>query len=445
MKLNGSSDGGKHGAAKKHAAPESGVKSTAQGKSKARAASKSEKIFGEETASLPPELQKRIKKAGSSSAGNVRAHRDDTRYAKKTPPRAKRRALIALACVVLVLGGAVAAYAIWEKPPDVSASGLREPLITPAPANTPSPPADTPKPDKTTEPAPTPEPTPEPNVRREDCYTFLLAAMDQIGANTDVIMVGRMDTAAGTLDIVNIPRDTLMNVSWYVKKAGTMYAFVNGDIEQIIERLGDILGFEPDCYAVVNIKAVERLVDCIGGVYYTVPRDMDYDDPSQDFYVHIPAGYQWLSGEDAVKVLRFRVGNENTGYANGDLGRIATQQDFLKTIASQMLTLGNIPNLPEAIEIFQQYVKTDLESGNLAFFARQFLTMDKEKISFSTVPGQGIGVLGGSYYEIDVDGWVEMINTRLNPFTQDISADKLDILQYESGRGLYATSGKVAE
>ena len=37
-----------------------------------------------------------------------------------------------------------------------------------------------------------------------------------------------------------------------------------------------------------------------------------------------------------------------------------------------------------------------------------------------------------------------MINTRLNPFTRDISADMLDILQYERGTGLHSTSGTVA-
>ncbi len=114
------------------------------------------------------------------------------------------------------------------------------------------------------------------------------------------------------------------------------------------------------------------------------------------------------------------------------------------SIASQMLTLGNIPNLAQALDVFQDYVKTDLESGNVAFFVRQFLMLDKENISFSTLPGAGLGILGGSYYEIDVDGWLEIINTRLNPFTRDIEPENLDILQYDAARGLYSTSGTAA-
>jgi len=437
MKLNGSS-GGRHGEPGKRPAQKTGWRDTARKPSRARTASKAGGVFGQETASLPPELQKQIKKAGSSNAGNVRAQRDETRYAKKPAHRKKRRVWpTVLICLLLIAGGGAMAYTIWEKPPDISASGLRMPVVTPN-AQTAVPAEETQQPEKT------PEPTPEPNLRKDGCYTFLLAAMDQIGANTDVIMVGRMDTAAGTLDIVNIPRDTLVNVSWGVKKVNTILTAVDSDPERFSDKLSDILGFDLDCYAIVNIQAVEKLVDCIGGVYYTVPRNMDYDDPTQDLHVHISGGYQWLSGADAVKVLRFRVGNEGTGYANGDLGRIATQQDFLMSIASQMLTLGNIPNLTEAIDIFQEYVKTDLESGNLAFFARQFLTMDKEKISFSTLPGEGISIRGGSYYEIDLDGWLDIVNRHLNPFTQDISADMLDVLQYEKGTGVYSTAGEVA-
>ena len=149
-------------------------------------------------------------------------------------------------------------------------------------------------------------------------------------ANPDTILVGRLDTEGGMLDVVSIPRDTLVNVSWGVKKISTILNQERNDMDRFLEHLSDLVGFTADCYAIVNLKALEKLVDCIGGVYYNVPRDMDYDDPSQDLYIHIPKGEQHLNGEDAVKVLRFRNGNNGTGYPNGDLGRIATQQDFMK-------------------------------------------------------------------------------------------------------------------
>ena len=193
----------------------------------------------------------------------------------------------------------------------------------------------------------------------------------------------------------------------------------------------------------MNIRAVEKLVDCVGGVYYNVPRDMDYDDPSQDLHIHIPQGYQLLNGENAVKVMRFRVGNDNSGYYNGDLGRIATQQDLLMTMASQFLKLGNIPNLSTAIQVFQDNVKTDLTSNNIAFFVREFLKLDRENIRFHTMPGRLISIRGGSYLEVVIDEWVEIVDEFLNPFYQTITADNLDILQSAGEDGAISTTGEV--
>jgi len=353
-----------------------------------------------------------------------------------------RKLFIVLGCIILVALIGIIGYSIWEKPPETSSEGLTV-VVTPRPAVSEQPLA---TPEQTTDlpeetPEVTPEPTPEPNARKDGCYTFLLMAYDQIGANTDTIIVGRMDTVNKTMDLVNLPRDSLVNVSWGVKKINTILASERNDMDRFIGYLSGVIGFSVDCYALVDINAVQKLVDCIGGVYYNVPRDMDYDDPTQNLHIHIAKGSQLLYGEDAVKVLRFRMGNDGSGYANGDLGRIATQQDFLMAIAEQMLTLGNIPNIDRAIEIFEESVTTDLSANNIAFFLREFLTMDKANIQFHTAPGDGTAIRGGSYYVLNTDGLVQTINDCLNPYYQEVTAENLDILQKNADGSIRSTSG----
>ena len=362
--------------------------------------------------------------------------------------RKLRIPLIALGCVVLFFLLALLIYTIWEKPPETSGEGPKT-QATPSPAVEKlvpeASPAMTAAPQPTATPEPSPELTPAPltSGRRENVYTFVILAYDQLEANTDTILVGRMDIDAGTLDMVNIPRDTLVNVSWGVKKLSSVLASEHGEMERFLEHLSNLVGFTADCYAIVNIQAVEKLVDCIGGVSYNVPRDMDYDDPSQDLYIHIPKGEQRLNGDEAVKVLRFREGNNGTGYPNGDLGRIATQQDFLKSIAAQFLTLGNIPNMSNAIEIFQSNVKTDMTANNIAFFLHEFLKLDKDNVRFHTLPGRGVMIRGGSYLEVDLDQWVEIVNSYLSPYYQEITADNLNILQTDGDSGVVSTTGET--
>ncbi len=355
--------------------------------------------------------------------------------------------LIVLALLVLLL------YSIWERPPEVKQADGPNVQATVQPAiETPAPPVETivpvSDPAETAVPSETPAPTPEPTEqpvktgRKESCYTFVVLAYDQSYANTDTILVGRLDTEEATLDVVSIPRDTLVNVSWGVKKVNTILPLEQNDADRFMEHLGNLIGFTPDCYAVVNIRAVEKLVDCIGGVYYNVPRDMDYDDPTQDLHIHIQKGYQLLTGSNAVKVMRFRVGNDDSGYANGDLGRIATQQDFLMAAADQFLKLGNIPNLNDAIQILQDSVATNLTANNIAFFAREFLKLDRENIRFHTLPGRGVFIRGGSYLEVVLDEWIEIVDDYLNPFYQTITADNLNILQANGAQGAVSTTGE---
>ncbi len=378
------------------------------------------------------------------------------------PGGKKKKGFKKILCTFGVLAAialaAVIGYTIWEEAPDINDEGpvsLTEKDEAPV-KETEIPminlPVAEPQPGEET--SEEPEPTenmseqayqemPE-NIRNQDCYTFVLAAYDQIGASTDTILVGRLDTKEGTLNVVSIPRDTLVNVDWALKKINTVMVYEESEPERFVNQLNSILGFSVDCYAFVDIRAVEKMVDAIGGVYYTVPRAMEYDDPTQDLHIHIPSGYQWLDGERAVQVLRYRVGNGNTGYPNGDLGRINTQHDFLLSIASQMLKLGNIPNLDALIKIFEEHVETDLDVNNLAFFIREFLKLDAENVRFATLPGEGIGIRGGSYYEIDLIAWVEMINEYLNPFSLEIGVHNLDVLSYDSSDGsVMSTTGEI--
>lgn len=362
-----------------------------------------------------------------------------------------RTPLIVLGCVVLFLLVVLLIYTIWEKPPGMKESRPNTPQ-PPKPAISESADNEQLKPkytppviEETLPPEETLAPTAEPAAtgRKEDCYTFAILACDQLKANTDTILVGRMDIADGTLDVVSIPRDTLVNVSWGVKKINSILSSERNDPERFLMHLGNLIGYTVDCYAVVDIRSVEKLVDCIGGVYYNVPRDMEYDDPAQDLHIHIPKGYRLLLGKEAVDVLRFRMGNDGSGYVNGDLGRIQTQQDFLATVAAQFLSIRNIPNLTRAVEIIDTYVQTDMDASNLAFFAREFLKLDKENVRFHTLPGTGVSIRGGSYYAVNIEEWLGIVNDYLNPFIQIITADNLNILQCSTDGGAISTTGEV--
>ena len=194
-----------------------------------------------------------------------------------------------------------------------------------------------------------------------------------------------------------------------------------------------------DVYAAVDLEAFVKLVDAIGGVDYNVPVDMYYTDPAQDLTISLSAGMHHLSGEEAIGVMRFR-----SGYPTADIGRIDTQQDFLMSVASQFLSLGNIPKLGEFINIFTEYVTTNMDASNLAFFARQFLMCSSEDIHFETIPANYWDSINGvSYVSIYVNQWLEVVNEYLNPYDTPVTTANVNILTHSSS-GFYSTTGSIA-
>ena len=175
-----------------------------------------------------------------------------------------------------------------------------------------------------------------------------------------------------------------------------------------------------------------ELVDAIGGVEFDVPVNMYYDDPYQDLHIHIDKGLQTLNGENAVKVLRFR-----HSYAGGDLQRITVQQDFLKALAKQMLDLGNIPNLSKAVKIYEERVQTNLTTGNIAFYVNEFLKTDMDNIQFMTLPNTTTSINGGSFVNVTVSEWLEMVNEYLNPFYTQVTESNVSIKNYYNGNYTY--------
>ena len=263
--------------------------------------------------------------------------------------------------------------------------------------------------------------------RKEDFFTILVGGLDDENGGSDTNMLVALDAAGGTINVVSLPRDTLLNVDWTVKKLNNAYH--HGGIDGTMAQISNLLGIPVDYYITVDLQAFVELVDAIDGVDFEVPLDMDYDDPYQDLHIHIEAGMQHLNGEQALQVVRWRQNNDGTEYATRDIGRIGTQQAFLTAVAQQTLQLSNWDKIPAMAEIFQKWVDTDLKLSNLIWIGEQALTMGSENITFHTLPGDGAGFYKGvSYYTLDAEATLELINDYFNPYTRELTLDDMDIL-----------------
>ncbi len=263
--------------------------------------------------------------------------------------------------------------------------------------------------------------------RKEHYYTILLGGLDDENGGSDTNLLVALDADQKEINVVSLPRDTLLDVSWSVKKLNNAYH--HGGISQTQAEITRLLGIPVDYYVTVDLRAFVELVNAIGGVDFDIPVNMDYDDPYQDLHIHFQSGLRHLDGAEALQVVRWRQNNDGTGYATADIGRIGTQQEFLKAVAKQTLQISNWDKVSAMAEIFEKWVETDLKLSNLIWLGEQALTIGNDNIAFHTLPGDGSGYYkGGSYYVLDPEATLDMVNTYFNPYKHDLTMDDLHIL-----------------
>ena len=258
--------------------------------------------------------------------------------------------------------------------------------------------------------------------RKGGFYTILLSGLDDDNGGSDTNILMAVDTVNGYVYGVSIPRDSKAIIGGKAHKIN--YAYNKGGTELLASTVSEQLGIPVDYTVSVDLKGFTALVDAIGGVDFEVPINMDYDDPIQGLSIHFKKGMQHLSGADALRVVRFRHNNDGTGYGSEDLGRMQTQQKFLKAVAKKMLSFENLISNPRKYaEIFGQYVDTDLSVTDLAWFGMQVLGMGVDKIDFSTLPNEW----KYPYIYLDPDETLALVNTYLNPYVEDRTAEDLNL------------------
>lgn len=367
-------------------------------------------------------------KLASGSGRHVSAKRVSTKKnsaAKKgkgfwenLPPL--KRALIVLGSV-LALAGILAAL-IWTS----LTSAIRPPDIT-LPSAAPSATA----PNISTEPGSNATTSPDGSVsvdttRKEGFYTILV--MGQNYGLTDVMMVVGFDTENGSIQVINIPRDTYSNdIASYPHKINSAYN--EGGMDQVYTAVEGVVGFRPDKYALIDYDGFVALIDTLEGVAFNVPRDMYHVADNGKVDINLKKGYQTLNGRQALGLVRYR-----EGYADQDLGRIRTAQQFLVAAAKKMVDTISFGKISDYVSICIDYLDTDLTAGEIIWFAQKAFSVDMDNdLDFHTPTLDAYTYKGAAYVFLHEEQMVELVNSTVNPYLRDMTADDLDIFNPNVG------------
>lgn len=236
----------------------------------------------------------------------------------------------------------------------------------------------------------------EKKLKDLDPFTVLLLGVSEDISSklTDTIIVASYNPKNQKATLLSIPRDTFVGTN---KNKATSYDKINAlyqsSPQKTMAAVNKLTGLDIQYYVVINNNALVQLVDEIGGVEFDVPINMDYDDSSQDLYIHLKAGPQKLNGEQAEWLVRFRKNNNGTSYpasyGDNDLGRMRTQREFLTEVAKQTLQLKNITKIGSFVDILKQNVQTNISNWSIIKdYVAYAVDFNTENIEAASLPGE---------------------------------------------------------
>ena len=232
---------------------------------------------------------------------------------------------------------------------------------------------------------------------KDKAFTVVaLFGVDQVGAyRTDVNMLVFFNHKNQEINVVSVPRDTKFN--WpeelyteisakrrdipKIIPINEVPAYVNADVrnEASVKVLENAFHMNIDYYVNLDLTAFKYIVDVVGPIPFEVPEDMNYSDPAQNLHIQLSKGLQELNGAEAEQLVRYR------GYPDADLGRIKTQQAFLKAFIEQVLKPENKVNLPGIIKGIYPYIQTNFKDAADYLVYLDQISLDK--VQMTTLPG----------------------------------------------------------
>lgn len=217
---------------------------------------------------------------------------------------------------------------------------------------------------------------------------------------TDTIMVASYNPNTQKATLLSIPRDTYTGKNpakaTAYEKINSLYSRKHRP-DETLAAVNEITGLNIQYYVVVKTEALIKLVDVIGGVDFYVPKDMNYDDVTQDLHIHLKEGQQKLDGDKAEQVLRYRHDNwdpvtktyptYSAEYGDNDLGRMRTQREFIMQVVKQTAKPENIFKIGEILKVAEEYVITNIDFNVAKDYVPYVVEFDTSNLLTDALPG----------------------------------------------------------
>lgn len=230
---------------------------------------------------------------------------------------------------------------------------------------------------------------------------------DVPGLRNDSTMVIHVSADRSRVQIVSIPRDTLVDIPACMHRDGStsepvseemfnnamFYGADGGDspedvapgiacVRSTVEKLS---GMTIDAFMVVDFAGFVNMIDALGGVWFNIPERID-DESAQ---LYIDEGCWKLSGTHALAYMRSRKAQGD----GSDISRIGRQQQLISAMLRELQSKNYVTDPGSLINFLQAAISAVNVSSNLgnassdaSLLINVLQNVDRSNIQFVTMP-----------------------------------------------------------
>ena len=251
----------------------------------------------------------------------------------------------------------------------------------------------------------------------------------------DTIILISLDVETNEAGIVFLPRDTYINLEdKNFTKLNSSHVY--GGIELTQETVEELLSVNIDYYLETDFQGFEKIIDRLGGVDIYVEKDLHYVDKAGGLYINIDRGQQNLSGEQALKYVRYRD-------IRGDIGRIQRQQKFIDAVLKKALSPTIIPKLPGIVSEINSTVNTNIPLQDISPFLSVAKEINLSQVESRMLPGEAKYINNISYWVPDMQETEIMVENLIK--NKSYINNKKYQLTVLNGLGKAGVAGETAE
>ena len=234
--------------------------------------------------------------------------------------------------------------------------------------------------------------------------------------NSDTMILITINPQKKKATMTSIPRDLLVDVLGDGKDGGKYYmsrinsAYEVGGSKASSLTVSRAFNVPIDYYMEVNMKALESMVNAVGGVDVNVPFTFTYN-------THFKKGKMHLTGKQALDYARMRKEDPR-----GDYGRQMRQRQIITQIVDKSISINSVSNYRKILKVVSKYVETNMSFNDMMSVAMNYRSA-ASNIESGYVHGHD-ATIGGASMQVASTKELQRVSN-LNRVNLDLPEEKL--------------------